>query len=228
MTFYKRPEHTQASIEISGNADAGNIKGSFVADSSGYEGIAHVSSAPMNPSKHTYKYKLPYKFVGELSLDSKVLLSCNTSTPCLGIHDNARGFFPYASRWIWGSSMFNTGEHEVALNFGFSHDNPHGSFDALIVDGKLYKLDPLLLTEVDDDHWEWTRGSTTKHKNTINLKFKRAHNHSIGTNFLVYNIDLSSNFGYFSGEIQIQNGKETKTIKFNDVFGFIEDFHARW
>ena len=226
MTFSRRPEEFKTNIKVSGHSESGPIEGSFTANSKGYEGISYISSVPNDPYKHSFKYKLQQKFIGNLKLNGKTIISCTEKKPCLGLHDNARGVYSYAGGWFWGSTSFKTRDHEIALNFEFSEDNPHSSWDSVFIDGKLYKLDPLVLHKVNKDHWKWNKAPEANHHSTsIQLEFKRVHEHSIGANYLVYNIDLNSNFGYFSGIIKTEDGQ---TIKFDDVFGFIEDFNARW
>mmetsp|Transcript_19510 Transcript_19510/g.22703 ORF Transcript_19510/g.22703 Transcript_19510/m.22703 type:complete len:92 (-) Transcript_19510:26-301(-) len=91
----------------------------------------------------------------------------------------------------------------------------------------MYKLDALVMKKETEDDWVWESHPDIKNfpENVLQLKFKRAHTHPIGTNYLLYYVNLSSNFGYFSGTIRTDQGLE---ISFKDVFGFIEDFHARW
>ena len=67
--------------------------------------------------------------------------------------------------------------------------------------------------------------SINTQKNSIVIKFERDHSHKLSANYLFTAIDFKSNFGRFSGRILTEDGHD---ISFKDVFGFFEDFHARW
>ena len=226
MTFLRRPEDTFATIEVSAKSDIGDIQGNFTADAKGYEGIAYISSEPKDPKRHSYKYKLQQKYTGNLKLNGKNIISCTSKKPCYGILDNSRGYSGYSQKWVWTSTCFESQNHTVAFNIEMSTDNPHSSWDSVFVDGKLYKLDPHVLHRVTDDHWKYEKAdSSTKNGNKLTLEFHKASTHSIGANFIFYNIDLKSNYGYFTGSIETS---DNKVVKFENQFGFIEDFHARW
>lgn len=215
-------------IDISGSAAAGHIEGKLTADAKDTEGISYISSTPGDPYKHSFKYKLPLlKFVGDISVGGKKLVSCSKNKPCVGLMDNARGYYPYAEMWWWGTTCFESGGHQVAFNFEHSTDNPHSSFDAVFVDGKLFKLDPLVMQRVSDSHWKWkSHPDVNQHsKNIVELEFHKDDTHTLHFNYLLYEIKLKSNFGKFSGKIKTEKGH---TITFKDKFGFIEDFRARW
>ena len=62
-------------------------------------------------------------------------------------------------------------------------------------------------------------------KNTIELFFVKDHFHQLAANFIVSAVDFKSYFGKFSGEIKTEDGHH---IRFENVFGFVEDFHARF
>lgn len=227
MTFYKRPENDWTNIRVSGKSSSGLIKANFTVDSKDVEGMSWISAFPGNPTRHNFNTKIPLlKFAGDLSIEGKKLFSCSESAPCLGLLDSGRGFFPYIGRWIWGTSAFRAGGHDIAINFGYTADDPNASADAVFIDGKLHKLDSLIMKEVTADHWTWERHPQLhQHKDvSIDLEFRRSESHSIGDNFLFFFMNLKSNFGHFSGSIKV-NGE---TINFDNVFGFIEDFHARW
>ncbi|CAI2372172.1 unnamed protein product [Moneuplotes crassus] len=238
MTFFQRPESTSAKIDISGITGQNEIEADFIADSKGYEGISSVSETYHDKSRHVYSHKIQKKFVGDLKINGKSIVTCTFQQPCLGIFDNGRGYFPYVSRWIWPSTTFKVGNHEVLINLGYSQDNPHASFDAVFVDGKLYKLDPLILVKETEDHWKWVKAEQSNtHSNSLKLEFNRAHHHSVGVEYpldflkyvIPFKVDLDANYGFYSGEIKINESKIAKlSIKFDDVFGFIEDFHALW
>mmetsp|Transcript_6958 Transcript_6958/g.6134 ORF Transcript_6958/g.6134 Transcript_6958/m.6134 type:complete len:391 (+) Transcript_6958:3-1175(+) len=227
MTFSRRPENSFATIDVNASSEAGNIVANFKADSKDIEGIAYVSAEPNTPTRHSFKYKLQSKYTGDLKVNGKSLITCTEEKPCYGILDNARGFSGYTQTWVWASTCFEAQGHRVSLNLEKSTDNPHSSWDTVVVDGKLYKLDSHVLYRVTDDHWKWERAedANTQHGNKINLEFKKADQHSVGANFLFYNIDLQSSYGFFSGTIETSDGKK---VKFEKVFGFVEDFHARW
>jgi hypothetical protein len=228
MTFNRHPDDRYTYIEVSGNSEIGKITGKFKVDANDLEGIGFAYSDPKNKNYHRYSYKIPLmEFTGNLGLDGKSLINCSKDHPCLGLHDNVRGFGAYAGAWIWVSTCFEQSGHKISFSFGYSSDNPNSYFDSMFVDGKLYKLDALEMTHVDDTTITWKSQENPKNhpKNRISLLFKKKEAHSLGANFIVYFIDLTSNFGHLSGTIKTKDGHN---IEFKDKFAFFEDMHARW
>ena len=99
--------------------------------------------------------------------------------------------------------------------------------DAVFVNGKLYKIDPPSLLKIDNSSFEWMNSNKSSEysNNSLKLKFQKDSFHQIKANYLVAAVDFKSYFGKFSGELTTEDGHH---IKFEDVFGFIEDFHARF
>ena len=229
MTFFARSGgDLKADIMINATSSQGLLKGSFKADFSGVEGITGAHSSPKDQYKHFFGTKVPLiKFVGELKLNNKALVTWAKASPCLGLYDGGRSMSPYINSWIWASSCFKVNKNNVAFNIGYSRDDPDSKYDSIFVDGKLYKLDSMISTQKSENSYSWTKseGHNAHPRNSIELTFERSHSHKLSANYLITAVDFKSNFGNYSGRIRTEDGHD---ITFTNVFGFFEDFHARW
>ncbi|CAI2363342.1 unnamed protein product [Moneuplotes crassus] len=221
------------------------IKGSFRTSFAEYEGIATVSEVPdafqncdsLCSTKHVYTHKIQQKFIGNLTLNGKTILDCNETNNCLGLSDSGRGHFPSFAgissiRWGWTSTIFKTDKHQIMIDLKYSDDNPNSSFDSVFVNGTMYKIDPMVKKQVDQDHWKWTKAeNSNRYPNSLRLEFKREHHSFTEFNyypgflkhFIPFKVDFYCKFGYYSGELKI--GQE-QTIKFKNKFGFFEEFYS--
>lgn len=226
MTFFGRANEHTANINISGSHDKGTLVGNFELNTEGLEGITYLNSPENDPSKHFYGIKIPLiKFVGSLSFNNKPLFTCSKAKPCLGLTDIARNHLPYVYNWIWVSSCFEVGTQKVAINMGNKIDDPNSSYDSVYIDGKLYKLDYMVMTE-HNGVYKWTQAPGANQYGTkLELEFVKNTEHHLKKNLGVIFVDLNASYGHFKGKITTEDGK---VISFNNVFGFIEDNHSRW
>ena len=228
MTFFARSGgDLKADIKINANSNQGSLSGSFEADFSNVEGIVGAHSPPKDQYKYFLNIKVPLiRFVGELKLNSKTIVVWTKASPCLGLYDGRRGLSPYINSWIWASSCFKVNGNNVAFNIGYSRDNPDSKYDSIFVDGKLYKLDPMIFTQKSENSYAWIKseGIKTHPRNSIELSFKRAHSHKLSANYLITAVDFKSNFGTYSGRIQTEDGHD---ITFENVFGFFWRFSCQ-
>ncbi|CAI2371428.1 unnamed protein product [Moneuplotes crassus] len=225
MTFFRRPEGTTTDIDISVHSDQGLIEGKLEADSQGYEGFAHVSSNPNDPTKHTYMSKHQQKFVGSINLGGKEIITCTKKSPCQGFEDNGGGYLPYPTHWVQALTTFKSKGRDIHISIGSGDDNPHSSFDHIFIDGKLHKLDPHIATKVSDTHWKWEKNPVTnKYDISVEMEFRVQKSHIIQGHYVIYDVDSRDDYGYFSGTITTPNGK----IPFNNTMGIIDEIYARW
>lgn len=229
MKFIRKENAPNIDIDIDANQANQKVKANFKVKVQGKEGITGIIKNTKDELKHTLNTKIPLlEFVGDMTIDGKSILECSKPKPCLGLHDNSRGFASYVGKWIWGTTIFKDSKgKDVAVNLGWTHDDTNCAYDAVFIDGKIYKLDPLVMTQVADGHWKWVKYPKLNNhpKNSLEIEFKRDSQHGLTDNLLFISVDLISNYGKFSGRIKTEDGHD---IEFKDKFGFFEDMHSKW
>lgn len=131
--------------------------------------------------------------------------------------------------WVWGTTVFRAKSgHKVGINISMSEKNQDSSGDAMFIDGKLYKLDALVVTKKSQDLWtiESYQGEGVKFPNNqVKMTFEVKKRHKIYKNIFIIEIDFNSNYGFFSGSVKSEDGHY---IEFDNRFGFVEEMFSRW
>ena len=86
-------------------------------------------------------------------------MKCTEKSTWSGLHDNVRSIGTYMNSWVWGTSAFritdnkSKKEHKIGINISLTQKPCVASGDALFIDGKIYKLDALIITKKSDNEW---------------------------------------------------------------------------
>jgi len=167
---------------------------------------------------------------GKISLGQRTI---NVSeSDCLGMIDYGRGIFHYRTSWFWASALgylqdgrrfsFNSG-------YGISNKNVQSVEDAVKIDGKIVKLNPL---EVIYDQRNLMNGFTfrtaqkfTDQNNSAEITFQSHRTGIVSENLLIISSSLTYVYGTFSGSVVDENGVK---IEFTDIPGIIELAKFKW
>ena len=156
---YIRPEGDQ-NIDITIHSDTDKLK--FDAEITAInqsEGISHVENGTEDGSYHSVKTKFIVDFVGEVKVNGTTIMKCTEKSTWSGLHDNVRSIGTYMNSWVWGTSAFritdskSKKEHKIGINISLTQKPCVASGDALFIDGKIYKLDALIITKKSDNEW---------------------------------------------------------------------------
>lgn len=143
----------------------------------------------------------------------------------LGQLDWGRGVWEYSSFWNWASaSGFLPDGRTVGLNLGCGFgDTSAATENALILDGKIHKLDQVI--------FEYERADFMKpwnfrdNQGRLDLDFVPFKDRFAATKLVVIDSQVHQLFGRYSGKVVTDDGEE---IRLNNLIGFAEEHHARW
>lgn len=145
-------------------------------------------------------------------------------TQCLGTVDWGRGVWAYRTSWIWASaSAFLESGQTVGLNMGAGFGDAGAPDNAVIVDGRVHKLEEIDIEYDRDDlmrPWRMTSGD-----GRLRLEFAPFKERVARTNLLLVKSEVHQIFGHYSGTFTTDDGQE---LTLRDVVGFIEEHQARW
>ena len=156
---YIRPEGDQ-NIDITIHSDTDKLK--FDAEITAInqsEGITQVENGTEDGSYHNFNTKFIVDFVGEVKINGTTIMNCTEKSTWFGLHDNGRSIGTYMNSWVWGTSAFritdskSKKEHKIGINISLTQKPCVASGDALFIDGKIYKLDALIITKKSDNEW---------------------------------------------------------------------------
>lgn len=140
--------------------------------------------------------------------------------------DYGRGIWPREATWNWGFASQRIGNKRVGLNFGGKWTDGTGMTEnAVIIDGKLYKISEDVLFTYDATNFmkPWTL--KTKFSSDVNLKFTPFFERIARTDVKLVYSEVHQMFGYFHGTIDIE-GYGRLTI--SHMLGCVEEHKAKW
>ena len=143
----------------------------------------------------------------------------------LGQLDWGRGVWEYSSFWNWASaSGFLPDGRTIGLNLGCGFgDTSAATENALIIDGKLHKLDQVTFDYDSQDFmkpWKFR-----DNQGRLALDFVPFKDRFAATKLLVIDSEVHQLFGRYSGKLFTDEGEE---IRIDGLIGFAEEHHARW
>ena len=180
-----------------------------------------VVSLPIEPHHHTYTHKSPLHLEGTLAIGDETY-SFDPARDLANL-DEHRTFFPYRSRWLWGSFATHTRQgHEVMINF-IDPMTPKGQpgEDALWVDGKLTLIEPPVFIELPEPGAFLVKDSG----GNIRLRFTPSGSKAEKINYGLISMDYEQYFGAYEGEIVDKNGF---VHRIEEAFGALERMAARF
>ena len=176
-----------------------------------------------NPKAFYYNHKincLPAQ--GRFTLGERTLeFSRDTA---FGVLDWGRGVWTYSNTWYWGSASGMVSGQRFGFNIGYGFgDTSAASENMLLVDGKAHKLDQITFHIPEPDFlkpWKFTSND-----NRLQLDFEPILDRYSNTNLLVVQSWQHQVFGYFSGDVILDDGQ---TLKIDKLLGFAEKVKNRW
>jgi hypothetical protein len=144
---------------------------------------------------------------------------------CLGSLDWGRGAWAYRSFWNWASaSGFLPDGRTVGLNLGCGFgDTSAATEDALVLDGRVHKLDAVLVTY---DHAHYMKPwRFVDSQGRLDLTFIPFKERVARSNLYVIVSEVHQMFGRFTGAVIGDDGEE---IAIDGLVGFAEEHQARW
>ena len=142
----------------------------------------------------------------------------------MGGLDWGRGVWTYQNRWYWGSlsTVVNGKPFGFNIGYGFS-DRKLASENAIFYDGKVHKLNEVKFIMDKKDYmkpWQFTSND-----NRFKMNFIPCIDRSSTTNLLLVKSVQHQVFGYFDGEVVLDDGA---VLTINSALGFAEDVFNRW
>ncbi len=143
----------------------------------------------------------------------------------LGQLDWGRGVWQYSSFWNWASaSGFLSDGHTVGLNMGMGFgDTSQATENALILDGKIHKLDQIRFEYESGDFMKTWR--FIDNQGRLELDFVPFKDRFAATKMVVIDSEVHQLFGRYSGKVIADDGEE---IRIDGLIGFAEEHQARW
>jgi hypothetical protein len=140
------------------------------------------------------------------------------------IFDWGRGIWPHDSQWFWGQASGKADGKPVAINLGHGYgDDSRGTCNAILVDGKLHKLDVVdCQFDVDDRMQPWTFSSNDKR---LTLDFRPIYQQHSKQDAGFAKAELFKIHGRYSGTLVLDDGTK---LEIRDLLGFAEHMQQRW
>lgn len=140
------------------------------------------------------------------------------------ILDWGRGVWPKTGAWYWGFAYGKAKGKNISLNMSYGYgDDSNGSVNALLVDGKIQKLDKI--TWEFDPHDLMKPWEVNSNDGRVRLTFYPKSFVPVDLDVLVYFAKLKKLYGTFSGEIMLDDGR---VLRVNNFRGFTEKLLYKW
>ncbi len=141
-----------------------------------------------------------------------------------GALDWGRGRWTYRNRWYWGSASGRLDGRSFGWNIGYGFsDRTPASENALILDGKVHKLDRVEFHIDTSDYLKPWRFSSSDGR--FEMDFEPLLDRASETNLAVIRSVQHQVFGYFTGTVVPDDGRALKVDRFP---GFAEDVLNIW
>jgi len=143
---------------------------------------------------------------------------------CLGTVDWGRGVWAYQTSWVWASaSAFLENGQTVGVNMGAGFGDASAPDNAIILDGRVHKLDDVGFEyEPRDLMRPWRMRSRD---GRLRLEFVPFKERVARSNLLLIKSEIHQIFGHYSGTFTTDEGQ---AAALRDVTGFVEQHRARW
>lgn len=179
-----------------------------------------------NPRHFVYVQKIVcMPATGTVQLGSVSREFLGTENNSWGALDWSRGVFPYRTKWWWAyASGIVNGKH-----FGFNIDYGFGTQSnksMLFYDGRGHHLDKVTYTWDDTDLMKPWR--FTSNDGRVSLSLEPVHMHNVNKNMLALSTKGIHVYGYYTGNVTLDDGTILKIDRSDNVFGSAEHFNHRW
>lgn len=140
------------------------------------------------------------------------------------IFDWGRGIWPHDSQWFWGQAAGKADGKQVAINLGHGYgDDARGTCNAILVDGKLHKLDVVdCQFNADDRMQPW---QFTSNDRRLTLDFQPIYQQHSKQDVGFAQAELFKIHGRYSGTLVLDDGTK---LDVKDLLGFAEHMQQKW
>ncbi len=178
-----------------------------------------------DPRQFVYVVKImcmPAK--GEITKKNKKYVF-NESNNSWGILDWTRAVFPYKNHWKWSVSSGKVN----GVNFGFNLDYGFGtesSKSMIFYDGVGHHLDEVYYQHDKKNLKKPLKITSPDDRVNLVLKPKCVDKHSI--NYGILYMKGFNTYGYFTGEVVLDDGTVVEIKEKDKLFGWAEEFSQKW
>jgi hypothetical protein len=142
-----------------------------------------------------------------------------------GVLDWTRAVFPYKNHWKWCTASGKVG----SISFGFNLDYGFGtesSKNMIFYQGKGHHLDEIAYQHNKND---LTAPLTiTSNDNRVNLTLKPIFIEKAGVDVGFLAMKGYNTYGFFTGEVVLDDGKKVTITEADQLFGWAEEFWQKW
>ncbi len=185
--------------------------------------MAIATAWPENPRTFYYNHKIncmPARGWATMGTRTVEFLPENS----FGTLDWGRGNWTYKNRWYWGSAsgLLHGDPFGWNIGYGFS-DRSVASENMLFYKGRAHKLDQVTFHPDTADYLAPWKFTSSDHR--FELDFEPVVDRSGTTDFIFIKSVQHQVFGYFSGDVVLDDGTRLHLDRF---FGFAEDVLNWW
>ncbi len=187
------------------------------------ESMVIATSWKENPKKFYYNQKINcMRAEGKITIGDHIY-EFSPETSFAGL-DWGRGNWTYKNRWYWGSASGELNGELFGWNigYGFSDRSP-ASENMLFYKGKAHKLDEVTFEIDTNDYMKPWKFSSNDGR--FELDFTPAVDRYGKTNLLLIKSEQHQTFGYFSGQVILDDGTK---LEIKNFLGFAEDVLNWW
>ncbi len=178
-----------------------------------------------NPRQFVYAVKVMcMPATGSVKIKDKKY-DFNDANNSWGILDWTRAVFPYRNHWKWCTA---SGKVD-GTNFGFNIDYGFGtesSKNMIINNGKGHHLD---VAQYQHDKNDLNKPLKIESKDgRVNLTLKPKHVEKTGISIGFMEMKGIKTYGYFTGEMILDDGGKVEIKESHKLFGWAEEFNQKW
>ncbi len=184
-----------------------------------------VIATPFKEDKRAFYYNQKINCMGAEGTvyfgDDKLKFNNNNS---FGVLDWGRGVWTYSNAWYWGSGSGLAEGVPFGFNIGYGFgDTSRATENMIFYNNKAHKLADIEFHIPKDDYlkpWKFTSSD-----NSFEMDFMPVIDRNSSTDFKLLKSIQHQVFGYFSGKVVLDSGKE---IYIKDFLGFAEKVINKW
>lgn len=140
--------------------------------------------------------------------------------------DFGRGIWPRKTFWNWASASGTHKGKRIGFNLGGTWTNGTGMTEnAILYDGRINKIseDAAFIYNHSDIMKPWRINSQNSKR--VEIEFSPVYDRKAVTNIALVKSNMHQVFGYFSGRIILDSGKD---VNIESLFGCVEEHDSKW
>jgi hypothetical protein len=178
-----------------------------------------------DPRRFVYAQKvIGLPATGYITINGKTI-EFNEYNKGYGVLDWTRAVFPHKNHWYWcvGAGIINGKRIGFNIDFGFGTES---SKSMIFVDGKGHHLS--VVTYQHD--WKDLNKplKITSNDNRVNLLLYTEFIEKNGVDFGIIAMKGLSTFGYFTGELILDDGTKIEIKESDKIYGWAEEYYQKW